>query len=392
MKSIIRTICFILLQLLYTACRLDAQVYLHVDRSKYIAGEDLWFSIYSIDPESGKLSSKSAIAYIELLNPWNKPLIQKRFRLYDGRGEGNFLLPDSVSSGTYTVRAYTRWMENFLPDNCFMYEINVFNPFSGLYFWRKTDAPGSSPENLMKSADNKESTLYLNADSIYGRREKVSLKIGIYNKNTNLSGISEMSISVAPADVSDSSRWLNDYSVPDADPKLLKYERDGHYLSGRIRYREGNIADSSDFLYMSVQGKVAEFNYAPIDTSGRFSFILPFDNKLRNLILQPENANINMILEIEPSFSRRLPVSQAIKENFSDSLSDEFSGLSFNYQAERYMVPALKKRMWMMRAITLKREGFTEYPRWKYFWMIISVFPLCRKSFLSLFREFFSDQ
>ena len=63
-----------LLQLLFTACRLDAQVYLHIDRSKYIAGEDVWFSIYSIDPESGKLSSKSAIAYIELLNPWNNSL------------------------------------------------------------------------------------------------------------------------------------------------------------------------------------------------------------------------------------------------------------------------------------------------------------------------------
>lgn len=384
MKSIIRTICFILLQLLYTACRLDAQVYLHVDRSKYIAGEDLWFSIYSIDPESGKLSSKSAIAYIELLNPWNKPLIQKRFRLYDGRGEGNFLLPDSVSSGTYTVRAYTRWMENFLPDNCFMYEINVFNPFSGLYFWRKTDAPGSSPENLMKSADNKESTLYLNADSIYGRREKVSLKIGIYNKNTNLSGISEMSISVAPADVSDSSRWLNDYSVPDADPKLLKYERDGHYLSGRIRYREGNIADSSDFLYMSVQGKVAEFNYAPIDTSGRFSFILPFDNKLRNLILQPENANINMILEIEPSFSRRLPVSQAIKENFSDSLSDEFSGLSFNYQARKIYGTSLKKENVDDESNNLKKRRFYGIPEMEIFLDDYISLPVMQEVFFEL--------
>ena len=48
---------------------LEAQVYLHIDRSKYIAGEEVWFSIYSIDPESGKLSTKSAIAYVELLNP-----------------------------------------------------------------------------------------------------------------------------------------------------------------------------------------------------------------------------------------------------------------------------------------------------------------------------------
>jgi hypothetical protein len=383
MKRIITTISFILLQLLFTACRLEAQVYLHVDRSKYISGEDVWFSIYSIDHESGKLSSKSAIAYVELLNPLNIPLIQKRFRLSDGRGEGNFLLPDSVSSGTYTVRAYTRSMENDLPDNCFMYEINVFNPFSGLDFWRKIYGSGSSPQNLVKLTGKKERTINLDADSIYGRREKVSLKIGILNENTFLSGISEMSISVTSADVSDSSLWLNDHWVPGADPKLLRYERDGHYLSGRIRYREGNI-DSSDFLYMSVQGKVAEFDYAAIDTSGRFTFFLPPDNKLRNLILQPENANNNMILEIEPSFSRKLQVTQTIKEAFTDSLLDEFSVLSFNYQAGKIYGTNLKKEYADDESKNINRRRFYGIPEMEIFLDDYISLPVMQEVFFEL--------
>ena len=57
-----------------------------------------------------------------------------------------------------------------------------------------------------------------------------------------------------------------------------------------IKYREENNSDSSDFLYMSIQGKVAEFRYAGRDTAGHFNFILPVDNKFRNLILQPEHA------------------------------------------------------------------------------------------------------
>ena len=146
MKWIITIIIYFFLELLFSACRLEAQVYLHVDRSRYIAGEDVWFSIYSVDPVSGKLSPQSAIAYIELLSPWNNPLIQKRFLLSDGRGEGNFLIPDSGSSGTYTVRAYTRSMENLLPENCFMYEINVYNPFKGPDFWSKINTAVSSSE------------------------------------------------------------------------------------------------------------------------------------------------------------------------------------------------------------------------------------------------------
>ena len=91
-------------------------IYLHIDRDKYIAGEDIWFSIYNLDRETGKLSSVSVVAYVELLNPWNMPIIQKRLQLSGGRGEGNFAVPDSVSSGTYTLRAYTNWMKNFLPE------------------------------------------------------------------------------------------------------------------------------------------------------------------------------------------------------------------------------------------------------------------------------------
>lgn len=383
MKWIIATISFIFVQLLFTACMLEAQVYLHIDRSKYIAGEDVWFSIYSIDPESGKLSSKSAIAYVELLNSWNKPLIQKRFRLSYGRGEGNFLLPDSVSSGTYTVRAYTRWMENFLPDNCFMYEINVFNPFGGSDFWYKTDASVSLPENQVRVTGKKDSKIYLETDSVYGRREKVTLKVGILNENPALPGFSEISISVTPAEVSDSSRWLKGYSVPGADPKQFRYESDGHYLSGRIRYRESNI-DSSDFLYMSVQGKVAEFDYAAIDTSGRFTFSLPLDNNLRNLILQPENANNNMILEIEPSFSRILPVTQTIRETFTDSLSDEFSVLSFNYQAAKIYGTSLKREHAEDESKNLKKRRFYGIPEMEIFLDDYISLPVMQEVFFEL--------
>ena len=94
---------------------------------------------------------------------------------------------------------------------------------------------------------------------------------------------------------------------------------------------------------MSIQGKVADFKYAVIDTAGRFSFIMPVDNKIRNLILQPENANNNMILEIEPSFSWILPESHCFKDTFTDPQLDVFSGLSFNYQAAKIYGTRLKK-------------------------------------------------
>lgn len=106
------------------------EIFIHSDRDEYISGEDIWFSIYSIDRQSFKSSLLSKIAYIELLNAENRPVIQKRIFLNAGFGPGHIVLPDTLSSGTYTLRAYTNWMKNFLPYNCFMKEINIHNAFS----------------------------------------------------------------------------------------------------------------------------------------------------------------------------------------------------------------------------------------------------------------------
>jgi hypothetical protein len=103
------------------------EIFLHTDREKYIAGEDLWFNIYLLDRQSFKPSLNSKIVYFELLNTENRPIIQKRFSLESGSGPGRIVLPDTLSTGIYTVRAYTSWMKNFAPGNCFLKDIKVYN-------------------------------------------------------------------------------------------------------------------------------------------------------------------------------------------------------------------------------------------------------------------------
>src|SRR5690606_37996542 len=73
----------------------------------------------------------SSLAYIEILNPENRPVVQKRIYLEKGTGPGVLELPDSLSTGIYTFRAYTGWMRNFLPGNCFMKPVYVSNALSG---------------------------------------------------------------------------------------------------------------------------------------------------------------------------------------------------------------------------------------------------------------------
>jgi hypothetical protein len=106
------------------------EVYLHTDRDDYIAGEPVWFNAYLFDRLSSRLSEGSSVIYVELLNAVNMPVIQKKISIEKGSGPGILSLPDTLTTGKYLLRAYTNWMKNFLPVNCFMKEISIYNSIS----------------------------------------------------------------------------------------------------------------------------------------------------------------------------------------------------------------------------------------------------------------------
>ena len=125
------------------------EIYIHTDREEYISGEDLWFNTYLIDRQSFKPSINSRIVYIELLNAGNRPIVQKRIFIDKGFGPGQIVLPDTLSTGTYTLRAYTSWMKNFLPYNCFMKNIEIFNTLNTKGFQTK-----EKPASVIQKKDD----------------------------------------------------------------------------------------------------------------------------------------------------------------------------------------------------------------------------------------------
>lgn len=102
-------------------------VYIQTDREEYIAGEDMWFNAWLTDRKSFNLTDDSKIVYFELLNNEKRPVLQKRILMDKGTGPGHVIIPDTLSSGKYTLRAYTNWMKNFLPYNCFVKNITIYN-------------------------------------------------------------------------------------------------------------------------------------------------------------------------------------------------------------------------------------------------------------------------
>jgi hypothetical protein len=126
----------------YTSSVPREEIYIHSDREEYISGEEVWFKVYLMDRQSFKPAAESKIAYFELLNSENRPIVQKKILLDRGFGPGQIELPDTLSSGVYTIRAYTSWMKNFLPFNCFTKDIRIYNAFSTRTFKRTANPTG----------------------------------------------------------------------------------------------------------------------------------------------------------------------------------------------------------------------------------------------------------
>lgn len=87
---------------------LQERIYLQTDRPVYRAGEQVFFKAFVVNAVSGKPSRQSNLLYVELVD--ERDSIRNRFLLHAGmfKTDGSFSLPDSISSGHYWLRAYTR--------------------------------------------------------------------------------------------------------------------------------------------------------------------------------------------------------------------------------------------------------------------------------------------
>lgn len=109
---------------------LQEKLYVHLDQNFYFTGETLWFSIYYVDGSFHKPLNVSKVAYVEILDRNNTPMLQVKVELSNGMGRGSVFLPATIPSGNYTFRAYTQWMKNFDAAFFFRQEITIVNPFT----------------------------------------------------------------------------------------------------------------------------------------------------------------------------------------------------------------------------------------------------------------------
>ncbi|MDG1572643.1 Plug domain-containing protein [Robiginitalea sp. M366] len=115
--------------------RWEERIYLHTDRDQAAPGEVVFFKAYATTGPNHLRVSPSGVLKVELLDS-EKALVSTQFyRLQAGTAQGTLQLPKKLEPDTYSIRAYTRWMENYGPDRYFEQPLHIGT------------ASGSLPEN-----------------------------------------------------------------------------------------------------------------------------------------------------------------------------------------------------------------------------------------------------
>lgn len=138
------------------------KIHLMLDKSSYIAGDNLRFKSFVF--EGYTTSAISTSLFLELYDSNKNQIGKKIIPLFNGEGSGNIVLPASLKEDIYYIRAYTSWMANFSEDFQFIKPVTIYNP--------------SSPSKLITDLGEWKASVYPESGSfIEGVNTKVAVRI-----------------------------------------------------------------------------------------------------------------------------------------------------------------------------------------------------------------------
>lgn len=247
------------------------KLYVHLDKSFYVAGESINFKVYFLN----KNKIESELVHVEIVDSKNLVHINQILNISNNSASGKFILPLSFEEGNYLFRCYTAWNINFGNNFIFNKIIPVFNEW-------KDENSIFQDASLIERDTNKYSTDGSN---------------GIVLKIMNTDPISAGDSIHVEIDVTDNQQANLSMSVIDLnliDPKKTDYNSD-YFVN--LRSAENNI----EIIYnpeksIFIQGKVFDISTNQPVTSRVLS------------IYNVQNAGFSRLMSIEGDFSFELPV------------------------------------------------------------------------------------
>lgn len=323
------------------------KLYVCTDRDIYIAGEMVWLKIYKLNRLTNTPYDLSKVVYVELLDSSDNPANQVKILVNSTSGYGGFRLSDTLTSGNYLIRAYTKWMLNYSEDLFFYKTLTVINPFKNIDqiispSGKSIHSTGYSPAGGIQAANSATNNVSGNHIKIkvvpskewYFTRDKVKLDISV----TDMAGKpveADMSVSVVKpslviaegANSSNKIESLSETGSPKSGNMLLTVENidhkndkdtlitnmetfpfhlpeiEGPLLSGIVKNKATNEPLKDIDISLSFVGKTAKCQFARTNEKGEFNFVIKTQTGLNELVIQPLSHDISdCYIELYESF------------------------------------------------------------------------------------------
>ena len=103
------------------------KVYVQTDKPYYSAGEEIWFKAYLVNEATLESNSMSQFIYVELIDKMDSVLYRVKIKKDLYGFAGHIKVKPEIPTGTYSLRAYTYWMQNVGTDFFFSKNILIGN-------------------------------------------------------------------------------------------------------------------------------------------------------------------------------------------------------------------------------------------------------------------------
>lgn len=257
------------------------------DRSLYASGEGVHFLLFNLSHPLLKEGGWSRVVYLELVNNRNLPVAQGKYRLEPMGARGILTIPDTVTSGQYQLRSYTKWMRNFHPSEYHYLPLSVVNPGkigalvpSGPYVNQVVEGRITELEDGILCSSDKPS---------YGKREKVTATITLGKKGASPDGYC---ISVMKKGTLDEgSRYIQPpesgglITVKDL---LYPPETRGLSVSGRVVSQPESKPVASAGMTLTLLGSGQDCFGFVTDRDGRIHFSIPHHSGSTDALITPD--------------------------------------------------------------------------------------------------------
>jgi ribosomal protein S24E len=231
---------------------------LFTDRDVYVSGETLLAKIYT--PEN----NPSRIAYLDLVNQSGTRISGAALQIMNNQADGYLQLPDSLSSGTYQLRAYQKNTAGKLK---IIREIWISNRFDGL------EKTSQMKKQVLPEIQPNLKTDQINIQNIEPEYPtKSSLEASIQISESILNQIEgDLLVSIAQTD---SAYTAASFSMQSDRSQTGMNEAKGIILSGTVTDKKTQLPAANMTVYLTIPDSVPGFQYYKTRSDGRFYFLL----------------------------------------------------------------------------------------------------------------------